>query len=407
MADGKKESSGPLKGVRIIDLSMMLAGPSGSMLMGDLGAEIIKVEPLDGDETRVSPPYFYAENMSAYYWSINRNKKSIVINLKSPEGRQVLYDLVAKSDVVYDNYRPGVLERLQIDYETLKKYNPQIICCSISTYGYTGPYRDRPGYDLIVQAVSGGMSITGEPGGSPVRAGIPVGDLVGGLLGVHGVLAAYIHRQKTGEGQRLEVSLLDGQVYLLTYIAQYYFHSGKVPGPIGAGHQSLVVYQAFKTKDIQIVIVAHQDHHFQRLCKAIGKPEWAEDPRFNTRTKRLENKSQLIPMMEAHLMTRPGDEWLSAIHQAGVPAGPINTLDRVLSDPQVLSRDMIQETDGPGKEKIKILGNPLKFDKTPLNTFTRPPWLGENTVEILSGLLGYSAEKIDGLKQKGAVKLAE
>jgi crotonobetainyl-CoA:carnitine CoA-transferase CaiB-like acyl-CoA transferase len=407
MADGKKESSGPLKGVRIIDLSMMLAGPSGSMQMGDLGAEIIKVEPLDGDETRVGPPYFYAENMSAYYWSINRNKKSIVINLKSPEGRRVLYDLVAKSDVVYDNYRPGVLERLQIDYETLKKYNPQIICCSISTYGYTGPYRDRPGYDLIVQAVSGGMSITGEPGGSPVRAGIPVGDLVGGLLGVHGVLAAYIHRQKTGEGQRVEVSLLDGQVYLLTYIAQYYFHSGKVPGPIGAGHQSLVVYQAFKTKDIQIVIVAHQDHHFQRLCKAIGKPEWAEDPRFNTRTKRLENKSQLIPMMEAHLMTRPGDEWLEAIHQAGVPAGPINTLDRVLSDPQVLSRDMIQETEGPGKKKIKILGNPLKFGKTPLNTFTRPPGLGENTREILSGLLGYSAEKIEGLKQKGAVKLAE
>jgi CoA:oxalate CoA-transferase len=404
MADGKKESHGPLKGVRVIDLSMMLAGPSGSMLMGDLGAEVIKVEPLDGDETRVSPPHFYAENMSAYYWSINRNKKSLVINLKSPEGRQVLYDLVTKSDVVYDNYRPGVLERLQIDYETLKKYNPQIICCSISTYGYNGPYRDRPGYDLIVQAVSGGMSITGEPGGSPVRAGIPVGDLVGGLLGVHGVLAAYIHRQKTGEGQRLEVSLLDGQVYLLTYIAQYYFHSGKVPGPIGAGHQSLVVYQAFKTKDIQIVIVAHQDHHFQRLCKALGKPEWAEDPRFNTRTKRLENKSQLISMMQAHLMTRPGDEWLEAIHRAGVPAGPINTLDRVLSDPQVLSRDMIQEADGPAKERIKILGNPLKFDKTPVDTFTPPPRLGENTREILSTILGYSAEKIEGLEKKEAIK---
>jgi CoA:oxalate CoA-transferase len=406
MADGDKESSGPLKGVRVIDLSMMLAGPSGSMLMGDLGAEIIKVEPLDGDETRVSPPYFYAENMSAYYFSINRNKKSVVINLKSPEGRQVLYDLVAKADVVYDNYRPGVLERLQIDYETLKKYNPKIICCSISTYGYNGPYRDRPGYDLIVQAVSGGMSITGEPGGSPVRAGIPLGDLVGGLLGVHGVMAAYIHRQKTGEGQRLEVSLLDGQVYLLTYIAQYYFHSGKVPGPIGAGHQSLVVYQAFKTKDIQIVIVAHQDHHFQRLCKAIGKPEWAEDPRFNTRTKRLENKSILIPMMEALLMTRPGDEWLKAIHQAGVPAGPINTLDRVLSDPQVLSREMIKETDGPGKEKIKILGNPLKFDKTPVDTFTRPPRLGENTREVLADLLGYSSDKIESLRQKEAIKLA-
>jgi len=405
MADGKMESSGPLKGVRVIDLSMMLAGPSGSMLMGDMGAEIIKVEPLAGDETRVGPPYFYGEN-SAYFYSINRNKKSVVLDLKSPEGRQVLYDLVKKADVVYDNYRPGVLERLQIDYETLKKYNPQIICCSISTYGYSGPYRDRPGYDLIVQAVSGGMSITGEPGGSPVRAGIPIGDLVGGLLGVHGVMSAYIHRQKTGEGQRVEVSLLDGQVYLLTYIAQYYFHSGKIPGPIGASHQSLVVYQAFKTKDIQIVIVAHQDHHFQRLCKALGKPEWAEDPRFNSRAKRLENKSQLIPMMEAHLLTRPGDEWLEAIHKAGVPAGPINTLDRVLSDPQVLSRGMIQETDGPEKEKIKILGNPLKFDKTPVDAFTRPPRLGENTREILLNLLGYSAEKIEGLKQKGAIKTA-
>lgn len=404
MEDAKTEIHGPLQGIRIIDLSQMLAGPSGSMLMGDLGAEIIKVEPLDGDETRVGPPYFYAENMSAYYWSINRNKKSVVINLKSPEGREVLYDLVAKSDVVYDNYRPGVLERLRIDYGTLKRYNPQIICCSISTFGYTGPYRDRPGYDLIVQAMSGGMSITGEPGGSPVRAGIPLGDLVGGLLGVHGVLAAYIHRQKTGQGQRLEVSLLDGQVYLLTYVAQYYFHSGKIPGPIGSGHQSLVPYQAFKTKDIQIVIVAHQDHHFQRLCQAIGKPEWAEDPRFATRPKRLENKSILIPMMESHLMTRPGDEWLEAIHKAGVPAGPINTLDRVLSDPQVLSRDMVKETDGPGKEKIRILGNPLKFDKTPVNTYTRPPRLGEHTREILTNLLGYSKEKIVALKQNGAIK---
>ncbi len=407
MTGDKGESKGPLHGIRVIDLSMMLAGPSGSMLMGDLGAEIIKVEPLEGDETRVSPPYSYAENMSAYYWSINRNKKSVVINLKSPEGRQVLYDLVAKSDVVYDNYRPGVLDRLQINYETLKRYNPQIICCSISTYGYTGLYRDRPGYDLVVQAVSGGMSITGEPGGSPVRAGIPLGDLVGGLLGVHGVLAAYIHRQKTGEGQRLEVSLLDGQVYLLTYIAQYYFHSGKIPGPIGSGHQSLVPYQAFKTKDIQIVIVAHQDHHFKRLCQALGKPEWAEDPRFATRPKRLENKSILIPLMESHLMTRPGDEWLEAIHKAGVPAGPINTLDRVLSDPQVLSRDMVVEADGPGKEKIKIIGNPLKMEKTPVHTFSRPPRLGEHTQEILTNLLGYSREKIECLKQKGAIKLAE
>jgi len=404
MAADQGESKGPLQGIRIIDLSMMLAGPSGSMLMGDLGAEILKIEPLDGDETRVAPPYYYGEN-SAYFWSINRNKKSVVLNLKSPEGREVFYDLVKKADVVYDNYRPGVLERLQVDYEHLQRYNPQIICCSISTFGYTGPYRDRPGYDLIVQAMSGGMSITGEPGGSPVRAGIPLGDLVGGLLAVHGILAAYIHRQKTGQGQRLEVSLLDGQVYLLTYIAQYYFHSGKIPGPIGSGHQSLVPYQAFKTKDIQIVIVAHQDHHFQRLCRAMGKPEWAEDPRFATRNARLENKSLLIPMMESHLQTKSGDEWLEAIHKAGVPAGPINTLDRVLSDPQVLTREMIVETEGPAKEKIKTIGNPLKMEKTPANTFTRPPQLGEHTREVLMNILGYSSEQIQSLSKIGAVKL--
>lgn len=405
MTADKEESKGPLQGIRIIDLSMMLAGPTGSMLMGDLGAEVLKIEPLDGDETREAPPYYYGEN-SAYFWSINRNKKSVVINLKSAEGRQVFYDLVAKSDVVYDNYRPGVLERLKIDYENLKRYNPQIICCSISTFGYIGPYRDRPGYDLIVQAMSGGMSITGEPGGSPVRAGIPLGDLVGGLLAVHGILAAYIHRQKTGEGQRLEVSLLDGQVYLLTYVAQYYFHSGNIPGPIGSGHQSLVPYQAFKTKDIQIVIVAHQDHHFQRLCQAMEKPEWAEDPRFANRKARLENKSILIPMMESHLQTKGGDEWLEAIHKAGVPAGPINTLDRVLSDPQVLAREMVVEIDGPANDKIKTIGNPLKMEKTPANTFTRPPQLGEHTRDVLSNVLGYSKEKIDTLVQQGAIKTA-
>ena len=385
---------------------MMLAGPSGSMLMGDLGAEIIKVEPIQGDETRDSPPYYYGDS-SAYFWAINRNKKSVPIDLKSPEGRQVLYDLVKKCDVVYDNYRPGVVERLQIDYENLKRYNPQIICCSISTFGYNGPYRDRPGYDLIVQAMSGGMSITGEPGGLPVRAGIPLGDLVGGLLAVHGVLAAYIHRQKTGQGQRLEVSLLDGQIYLLTYVAQYYFHSGKIPGPIGSGHQSLVPYQAFKTKDIQIVIVAHQDHHFQRLCQAIGRPEWSADPRFATRKSRLENKAALIPMMESLLLTKGGDEWLEAIHKAGVPAGPINTVDRALADPQVLAREMVVEIDGPAKDKIKVIGNPLKMEKTPADTFTRPPHLGEHTREVLTNVLGYSKEKIDALKQKGAIRIAE
>jgi len=406
MSEEKKETqSPPLQGIRIIDLSQMLAGPSGSMLMGDLGAEIIKVEPPQGDETRTTPPYFYGAD-SAYFWSINRNKKSLVIDLKTPEGKEIFYELVAHSDVVYDNFRPGVLERLKIDYENLKPHNPRIICCSISTFGYTGPYRDRPGYDLVVQAMSGGMSITGEPGGSPVRAGLPVGDLVGGLLAVHGILAAYIARQRTGQGQRLEVSLLDGQVYLLTYVGQYFFHSGKIPGPIGSSHQSLVLYQALKTKDIQIVVVAHQDHHFQRFCEAIGKPAWAKDPRFATRVARLENKSVLIPMIENHLQTGNGDEWLEKIHKAGVPAGPINTLDRVLTDPQVLARGMIVEIDGPEEGKIKTIGNPLKMEKTPIKTFSRPPRLGEHTREVLSNILGYSLEKIGDLSEKGIIKIA-
>jgi crotonobetainyl-CoA:carnitine CoA-transferase CaiB-like acyl-CoA transferase len=406
MGEAKKENPNPpLQGIRVIDLSQMLAGPSGSMLMGDLGAEIIKVEPLKGDETRATPPYFYGTD-SAYFWSINRNKKSIAIDLKTPEGRGIFYELVVHSDVVYDNFRPGVLERLKIDYENLKIHNPRIICCSISTFGYTGPYRDRPGYDLIVQAMGGGMSITGEPGGSPVRAGIPIGDLLGGLLAVHGILAAYIARQRTGQGQRLEVSLLDAQIYLLTYVAQYFFHSGEIPGPIGSGHQSLVPYQAFKTKDIQIVVVAHQNHHFESFCQAIGKPEWAKDPRFATRAARLENKSILVPMIESHLQTRPCDEWLEAIQKAGVPAGPINALDRVFSDPQVLAREMVVEIEGPDdKGKIKTLGNPLKMEGTPIKKFSRPPQLGEHTREFLSTILGYSPEKIEALSQKGIIKI--
>jgi len=405
MSKGRGEGQNPpLHGIRVLDLTQMLAGPIGSMLMGDLGAEIIKVESLTGDETRKTPPYFYGED-SAYFWSINRNKKSLAIDLKSLEGIKVFYELVTHSDVVYDNFRPGVLARLKIDFENLKRYNPKIICCSVSTFGHYGPYRDRPGYDLIVQAMSGGMTITGEPGGPPVRAGIPIGDLMGGLLAVHGILSAYIARQKTGHGQRLEVSLLDGQLYLLTYIAQYFFHSGKVPGPIGSGHQSNVVYQAFKTKDIYIVVVAHRGHFWKKFCEVLGKPEWIRDSRFNTRSARLENKATIIPMIERILKKRSGDEWLEDFARAGVPSGPINTIDRVLTDPHVFSREMIVEVDGPANEKIKTIGNPLKMEGTPLSSFSRPPRLGEHSRGILVTILGYPPEKVEYLSQRGIIRI--
>ena len=247
MAENKAETpTRPLEGIRILDLTQMLAGPFGAMFLGDLGAEVLKVEPVQGDFSRGLPPFFPGGD-SAYFWSINRNKRSVAIDLKSPEGLKIFYELAARASVVFDNFRPGVLERLKIDYENLKRHNPQIISCSVSTFGSTGPYSDRPGYDLIVQAMSGGMSLTGEPGSSPVRAGVSIGDLLGGLLAVHAILAALLVLQKTGRGQRMEVSLLEGQLFLLTYMAQHFFTAGKIPGPHGSGDPALIPYQAFQT----------------------------------------------------------------------------------------------------------------------------------------------------------------
>jgi crotonobetainyl-CoA:carnitine CoA-transferase CaiB-like acyl-CoA transferase len=407
MVENKTESQNrPLQGIRILDLTQMLAGPFGAMFLGDLGAEVLKVEPIQGDFSRGLPPYFPSGD-SAYFWSINRNKKSMAIDLKSPEGLKIFYEMVAHADVVFDNFRPGVLERLKIDYENLKIHNSKIICCSVSTFGSTGPYSDRPGYDLIVQAMSGGMSLTGEPGGSPVRAGISIGDLMGGLLAVHGILAAYIALQKTGRGQRLEVSLLEGQLFLLTYIAQHFFTAGKVPGPHGSGDPSLIPYQAFKTKDIHIAVAAHREHFFEGLCKVLGKPEWNEDPRFSTLAARRQNQALLLPMIEEILKTRRGEEWVDELVRADVPAGPIHTLDRAFSDPHVLFRGTIVEVDGPEGKKVKTIANPLKMDEMPLNAYACAPRVGEHTGEILSTILGYSQQTVEAFHKKGVIRLSE
>ncbi len=392
---------GPLQGVRILDLTQMLAGPYGSMILGDLGAEVIKIEPPRGDETRLAPIQIGGE--SAYFMSINRNKKSISINLKSDEGLELFYELVKVSDVVFDNFRPEVVKRLKIDFDTLKEIKPKIICASISSFGTEGPYSHRPGYDLIVQAMGGGMSITGEPGGKPVRSGIPIGDLAGGTYAAMGILAALFEVEKTGQGRKIEVSLLDGQIGMLTYQAMYYFANGEVPQPVGSGHPILVVYEVFKTKDIYIAVVAHRGEFWEGFCRAIEKPELADDPKFGDMFSRFQNKVELYALIEKQLQTRPGEYWLERLLAEEVPAGPVNAIDKALSNEQVIRRNMIIDVDDPKRGKYKMTGNPIKISGYPNDRIIPPPLFAEHTEEVLADLLGCLPERIAELKLKQVI----
>lgn len=392
---------GLLAGARIIDLSHMLAGPYGSLIMGDLGAEVIKIEALpDGDPMRAMGPHFLAGE-SAYYLSINRNKKSVTLDLRNPRGRAVFYDLVKVSDVVFDNFRPGVLEKLQCDYATLKEINPRIICCSISGFGQNGPYRDRPAFDLALQALGGTMSITGHPG-APARMGIPMGDLAGGMFGAFAVAAALYQRERTGKGCCIDIGLMDCLVSLFTYVAQYYFHDGVVPGPMGTAHLSVVPYQAFKTKDGHLVVAAFAEKFWQGLCRALDLTHLMEDPRFVNNDVRRDHKAELIPMLAEAFLTRTTDEWLPILEKEGVPSGPINTLDRVFRDPQVLARRMKIEVEHPKIGTLPMVGNPVKVTDVP-EEFAPPPLLGQHTEEVLSKLLGYSAEEIAELREENVI----
>lgn len=389
----------PLSGIRILDLSQMLAGPFGTMILADLGAEVIKIErPDGGDIGRGMPPHFF-HGESVYFISINRNKKSLTLDLKAEEGLNIFYRLAGLSDVVYDNFRPGVLEKLRIDYDTLQKINPRIISCSVSGYGHTGPFRDRPAFDLIIQARGGIMSYTGEPGRMPVRMGAPMGDLGGGLFAAHGVLAAVYQREKTGIGQKIDISLLDCQIALLIYRALYYLFAGEIAQPVGSGHVSAIPIRAFKTKTFDIVIDTNTDKFFMELCEGIGQKELASDPRFRTRADRLKNKDALYFVLEETFIQKSGEEWLE-IMEDRVPIGPINTVDMALNDPQVLFRNMVVETTHRSGEKMKLLGNPIKMSGAEEREFTPPPALGEHTDQILSELLNLSPGGIKQLREK-------
>ena len=383
-----------------MDLTQALAGPYGAQLLGDLGAEVIKIEPVEGgDNTRTMPPYF-KEGYDAYFLGVNRNKKSLTLNLKSAEGKKIFFELVKKSDVVFDNYRPGVRERLGINYEACKQVNPRIISCSISGFGQTGPYRNRPALDLIIQAMGGAMSFTGEEGGDPVRMGLPMGDLAGGLFSVHGVLAALYYRAMTGKGQNIDISLLDCQIALLTYRLQYYTIGGEIPVPIGSGHTSGVPIRSFKCKDGKFVCI---DAVVERLwfvfCDAMGHPELKEDPRYITRAALYQNRTALYAFLEEVFLTKTRDEWMETFVEYGVPAGPVYNLVEAIADKQVLHRNMVVEMDHPKCGKLKVTGNPIKMSECNEEVFAPQPALGEQKEEILGKLLGYSSQQIEELKR--------
>ena len=392
-------------GVRVLDLSRMLAGPYGSMLLADMGAEVIKIEDPDGgDPMRMMGPPFLPDGESAYFLAINRSKKSVALDLTRDAGREVFYDLVRRADVVWENFRPGVMERLGCAYSKLWSLNQRVILCSISAYGQEGPYRDWPAFDLALQAMAGAMSITGEPGRAPVRMGLPMGDLTGGIFGAFAVAGALFRRERTGEGAHLDLSLLDCQVSLLTYIAQYFWTNGRVPGPLGSSHASVVPYQALATRDGHLVVAVFAEKFWRGFCVASGHPEWEHDPRFATNRDRVANRPALMALVGDVMKTRTTDEWLSRMQAEGVPAAPILGVDRVLEDPQVKHRQMVVEMKHPRHGATPTLGTPIKCDGDMGLDVTPPPRLGEHTDALLRGLLDYDTGRIDALRQAGVIK---
>jgi len=393
----------PLKGVRVLDLTRVLAGPFCSMTLSDLGAEIIKIEiPGNGDDTRAFPPYINSE--SSYFMSVNRGKKSVTLNLKEDSAREALHRLAARCDVFLENYRPGVTKRLSIDYDTLKKINPRLIYCSISSFGQTGPYNQWPGYDLIVQGMGGLMGLTGEPGRPPVRVGMAVTDIGAGMYGVIGILAALRARDATGAGQYIDVSMLDGSVSWMTYASGNYFATGENPPRLGSAHPSIVPYQGFEAGDGKHILVAcGNDRLWEMMCDAMGLGAVKKDPRFTSNGLRVTNRGTLIPLLEAEFMKRPRDEWLKTLNDVGFPCAPVYLLDELFSDPQVLERGMLREVDHPKAGKIKQVGPVLKMSGTPCVMGSPPPTLGQHTESVLKELAGYSEDEIRELREKGAI----
>ena len=397
----------PLNGVKVIDLTHMLAGPYAGMVLADLGAEVVKVEPLgSGEMTRgllKNDPDYSFKNFGAYFLTLNRNKKSVSIDLKNKKGLEVFYDLVRSADIVLNNFSAGVVSKLKIDFENLSAINPKIITCSITGFGETGPHSTRPAYDQIVQAYSGGMSITGKDAKSPTRAGIPIGDLGSGLYSVIGILSALYSREKTQKGQHIDLSLLDVQISLLTYMATMQTLSGIDPEPIGNAHFVHVPYNSFTTSDGFVVIAVITDEFWKSL-KSVVNVDSLDDPKFDSSIDRLKNQSFIENELNKTLSTQTSDYWIEKLNKAKVPCGPINKFSDALNDEQVKHRNMIVEVEHPDGGFVKMPGNPVKMSYTNEESYSSPPHLGTNTREILKNWSKYGEDKIKDLEKENIIQ---
>ena len=402
----KPPAAPPLAGLRVLDMTQVLSGPYCTQVLADLGADVIKLEPPQGDLARAMQPHFIGAD-SVYFVSLNRNKRSVAVDLKTPEGVDLVRRLVARCDVVVENNRPGVLDRLGLRADQLRRDNPRLIWCAISGFGQDGPYRDKPAYDMIVQALAGGMSLTGEPGGRPVRAGIPIGDIAAGMYAAIAILAALNRRHATGQGETIDISMLDCQAAMLTYQAAYFLHAGQAPGRQGSGHDSIPVYRVFTGGDgNDFVICAISEGNWQALCRVLERPGLATDARFATNRDRFHNRLVLWAVLEEEFKARPAADWVARLGAESIPVAVVNSLDQVVADPQIRHRGMVTELSAPDGRHARVMGNPIALADTPPATTRFPPRLGADTSEVLCELLGLAPSEIDALVRKRVVMQA-
>ena len=403
--DGRNKPAGrtPLEGIRVLDLTRIIAGPYCGMVLGDLGAEIIKIEqPKIGDESRAwGPPW--VKEVSAYFIAINRNKKSLTLNFKNPQGIEIFKSLVKKADVVLENFRPGTMDELGIGYEVLKGINPRLIYCDMTGYGTDGPYRDKPGVDVIVSAIGGLMSITGPPEGEPVKVGVPLTDVLTGLYSFGAITSALYLREQTGKGQRISINLLAMQLATLINIGSNYLIGGIIPRRWGSAHPNIVPYEAHRAKDDYLIFGVVNERMWKSCCTLLGMEELKEDPRFANNAARIKNRQALSEIIDQKLAEKTVEEWIPLFDQAGIPCGPINTFDRAFRDPQVQHLGLVREIEHPHYGKAKVVGPPATFSESEIGIQSPPPLLGEHNREILTHLLGYSDEQVDSLQNQGVI----